>query len=290
MTSSHFKSWGRVVSILLLIAWAAGAVAGSMGPTQAELDHAAKSTETWLMTNKSYDGQRYVELDQINAENVSRLRVLCTFDSGVKAPAQSSPVMYAGRMYFTAGQTTVAIDANSCRELWRYEWRSKGKFLSVVNRGLGMKDGRLVRGTADGYLIALAMADGKLLWERQITSFEESHYLSMPATIVEDTVIYGTAGADWGSQGWIGGFSLKDGSEKWRYAVLPPPNGAGSETWGSSAAIAHGGGRFWTPVSVDRVVRLRFGVLRGRRADRQTDSAGASVSEDLIRICMLGHL
>jgi alcohol dehydrogenase (cytochrome c) len=210
------------------------------------------------MTNKSYDGQRYVALDQINAGNVAGLKPVCSFDTGVQAPAQSSPLLYEGRIYFTAAQTTVAIDAATCREVWRHEWKLKGKILSPVNRGLAMKDGRLVRGTSDGHLIALSMAGGTLLWERQITSYEKSHYLSMPAMIVENTVVYGTAGADWGGQGWIGGFSLKDGSEIWRYAALPAPNAPGSETWGGPEAIAHGGGSFWTPVAVDRARNVVF--------------------------------
>jgi alcohol dehydrogenase (cytochrome c) len=238
--------------------WAAGISAAPPGPTQSELDQSAKSNDSWLMTNKSYDGQRYAALDQINAKNVAGLKEVCTFDTGVQAPAQSSPLLYDGRIYFTAGQTTVAIDAKTCKELWRYEWQLKGKMLSPVNRGLGMKDGRLMRGTSDGFLIALSMADGKLLWERQITSFEESHYLSMPAMIVDDIVVYGTAGADWGGQGWIGGFSLRDGKELWRYAALPAPNAPGAETWGTPEALAHGGGSFWTPVSVDRAKNIVF--------------------------------
>lgn len=238
--------------------WAVGALAAPMGPTQSELDQSAKSNDTWLMTNKSYDGQRYVSLDQINAKNVAGLKEICTFDSAVQAPAQSSPLLYEGRIYFTAAQTTVAIDARTCKELWRYEWKLKGQMLSPVNRGLAMKDGRLVRGTSDGFLIALSMADGKLLWEHQITSFEESHYLSMPAMIVDNTVVYGTAGADWGGQGWIGGFSLRDGTEIWRHAALPEPNAPASKTWGTPEALAHGGGSFWTPVSVDRAKNIVF--------------------------------
>lgn len=46
------------------------------------------------MTNKSYDGHRYVDLDQINVQNASELRETCTYDSGVEASAQSSPVLY----------------------------------------------------------------------------------------------------------------------------------------------------------------------------------------------------
>jgi PQQ-dependent dehydrogenase (methanol/ethanol family) len=232
--------------------------AAPLGPTQSELDQASSANDTWLMTNKSYDGQRHVLLDQINPKNVAGLKELCTFDTGVQAPAQSSPLLYEGRIYFTAAQTTVAIDALTCKEVWRHEWQLKGKMLSPVNRGLAMKEGRLVRGTSDGFLIALSMAEGKLLWERQITSFEESHYLSMPPMIVNNTMVYGTAGADWGGQGWIGAFDLANGAELWRYAALPALNAPGSETWGTPEAIAHGGGSFWTPVSVDRAKNIVF--------------------------------
>jgi alcohol dehydrogenase (cytochrome c) len=248
----------RLVFLAAASGLAISAAAEPMGPTQTELDRSAASPDTWLMTNKSYDGQRYVAIDLLNPANVAGLKQVCSFDTGVQAPAQSSPLLYEGRIYFTAGQTTVAIDAASCKQIWRHEWQVKGKILSPVNRGLAMKDGRVVRGTSDGYLIALSMADGKLLWSRQITSYEKSHYLSMPAMVVDDTIVYGTAGADWGGQGWIGGFSLKDGSELWRYAALPAPNGPGSETWGGPDAIAHGGGSFWTPVAVDRVRNVVF--------------------------------
>ena len=69
------------------------AFAASIGPSQSDLDHSAVATNTWLMTNKSYDGQRYVALDQINPTNVVRLKEICTFDTGVRAPAQSSPLL-----------------------------------------------------------------------------------------------------------------------------------------------------------------------------------------------------
>jgi alcohol dehydrogenase (cytochrome c) len=210
------------------------------------------------MTNKSYDGHRFVALDQINAGNVGALKDVCVYDTGLAAQAQSSPVLYQGRIYFTAAQTTVAIDAKSCKEIWRYDWRLKGKALSTVNRGAAIKDGKLVRGTADGFLIALSMEDGMLLWEKQITSIEESHYLSMPPVIVDDLIVYGTAGADWGGQGWIGAFRLEDGTPVWRYNALPAPDSAAAKSWGSAQAIAHGGGSFWTPVSLDRAKGVLF--------------------------------
>ena len=233
------------------MSWAAG-------PTQDELDRSATSTETWLMTNKSYDGQRFVRLSEINTSNVSSLKEVCTYDSKVDAPAQSSPLLFNGMLFFTAGQTTVAVDAASCREVWRHEWTLKAAALSKPNRGVAIKDGRVVRGTSDGFLIALNIDDGKLIWERQIARAEDGYYLSMPAMIVGDTIIYGTAGADWGGRGWMGGFSLADGNELWRFNALPAPGEPGSESWGSAEALAHGGGSFWTPISVDRAANVVY--------------------------------
>ena len=67
---------------------------------------------------------------------------------------QTSPLVYGGVMYLTFGRATVAIDAKTCRERWTYIWQPKGQEISPANRGAAIKDGRLVRGTADGYLIA----------------------------------------------------------------------------------------------------------------------------------------
>jgi glucose dehydrogenase len=269
------------LAFCVLLGATANAGAATGGPTQSELDQANESTSTWLMTNKSYDGHRYVSLDQINRHNAAQLQEVCVFDSQVSAQAQSTPVLYAGRIYFTVGATTIALDATNCKQLWRHEWVVKGKALSLVNRGPAIKDGVLVRGTPDGYLIALSMADGSLLWQRQITSAQESHYLSMPAMIVEDRIIYGTAGADWGGRGWIGAFKLSDGTEIWRYDALPKPGGPGSESWGSADALAHGGASYWTPVVVDRARKLVF-VASGNPAPdffgeaRAGDNAGTN--------------
>jgi hypothetical protein len=73
----------------------------ALGPSQAELDQSEAATENWLMTNKSYDGHRYVALDQINTKNVGDLRETCALDSHVAAPAQSAPVLYERRIFLS---------------------------------------------------------------------------------------------------------------------------------------------------------------------------------------------
>src|SRR6516164_6454619 len=134
-------------------------VAKITGPTQAELD-AAGSADAWLYASHDYAGTRFVDLKQIMAENAKTLRPVCLYRSEQAASVQTSPLLYKGVMYLTFGRATVAIDAKTCRERWTYIWQPKGQEISPANRGVAIKDGKLVRGTADGYLIALDMADG----------------------------------------------------------------------------------------------------------------------------------
>jgi alcohol dehydrogenase (cytochrome c) len=221
------------------------------GPTQAQLDVAATSRSDWLYANKDYGGQRYVDLDQINVANASKLRAQCIYRSSTTTETQTNPIVYQGTMYLTLGRTTVAIDARTCREKWTYTWQAKGNELSTTNRGAAIKDGKLVRGTADGWLIALDLGSGQLLWSREIASAKSSEYLSAPPLIYKDKVIYGPAGGDWGAKGWVGAFELDSGEPIWLFNTIPDDGEPGAETWKDPKARAHGGGALWTPLSLD---------------------------------------
>ena len=202
----------------------------TQGPTQDELLRAAQDRQNWLYASKDYSGARFVELAQITPKNAGQLRAACIFRSNVAGATQTNPLVYKGVMYLTIDKATVAIDATTCRERWTYNWEQKGAILSPANRGVALKDGRLVRGTADGYLIALDMAKGTLLWSQKIADAKTSQYLSMPPLIYEDMVIYGPAGADWGAKNWIGAFKLATGEQVWRFNLIPDAGEPGAET------------------------------------------------------------
>ena len=46
-------SWRLLLATAI---WSTGAFAASIGLSQPDLDHSAVATNTWLMTNNSYDG------------------------------------------------------------------------------------------------------------------------------------------------------------------------------------------------------------------------------------------
>ncbi|MEW6128166.1 MAG: PQQ-binding-like beta-propeller repeat protein [Acidobacteriota bacterium] len=237
----------------------ANAQATLTGPTQQELNAAATNSSDWLLTNHDYAGTRFVDLKQINRQNAASLRPVFMYQAGDTNTFHTNPLVYRGVMILTTADSTIAIDATSGQVKWRYNWRLKGKPGWPVQRGVAIKDGYVVRGTYDGYLIALDIATGKLLWDRAIVDMTKNEGgFTMPPMIYEDLIIIGPAGSELGVKGWIGAFRLKDGSEVWRFNTIPDDGEPGAETWGKADARLKGGGSLWTPVSLDTAQNLLY--------------------------------
>lgn len=217
------------------------------GPTQKELD--SPEPADWLYHTGNYAGTRYSALAQISAANVHRLGVACAYQLGVIEPFYAGPIVYHGVMYVTTASVTVALDAATCHQRWRYTWKPKGKGLWPFNRGVAIKNGYVVRGTPDGYLLALDAADGKLLWARQVATPARGEMITMPPMIYGNLIIIGPAGSENNVHGWIGAFRLADGAPVWRFNTVPKPGEPGADTW--SGSVPSGGGSVWTPTSLD---------------------------------------
>jgi alcohol dehydrogenase (cytochrome c) len=221
------------------------------GPTQAELDAAPTSTD-WLYHTHNYSGTRYSNLSEINTTNANRLSLVCTYRLGDPSFFQAGPIVWRGVMYLSNIRVTAAIDAATCRELWRHRWLAEDSELWPNNRGVAIKDGYVVRGTADGYLLALDSEDGTLLWARQVARPAAGETITMPPLIWEDRVFIGPAGSENNIRGWIGAFRLSDGEPLWRFNAIPTAGEPGAETWGNPK-VPVGGGAIWTPLALDQV-------------------------------------
>jgi alcohol dehydrogenase (cytochrome c) len=221
------------------------------GPTQEELRGAARSTRDWLYHTHDYSGARFVALDQINTANVGRLQVACALQLGEVATFLSGPIVYQGVMYVTTATSTIALDAATCRVKWRYSWEPKAPQGWLNNRGVALKDGLAVRGTGDGYLLALDAESGELVWARHVADSTLGETITMPPLLFEDLILVGPAGSENAISGWVGAFKLSDGTPVWKFDTVPGANQAGSENWGHGPGIKVGGGAVWTPLSLD---------------------------------------
>lgn len=221
------------------------------GPTQQELSAAYSSKTNWLYHNHDYTGARYSASTEITPANAARLRVACAFQLGEQSNFQTGPIVYDGRMYITGIRTTAAIDARNCDLLWKHEWTPRAREGWSQNRGVAIKDGYLIRGTSDGYLLALNMESGQMIWARRAANSGIAEVFTMPPLIFEDKILIGPAPSEAGISGWVGAFRLTDGQPLWRFKTVPQAGEPGSETWKNPRNIKLGGGAVWTPLSLD---------------------------------------
>jgi alcohol dehydrogenase (cytochrome c) len=220
------------------------------GPSAAELRDAVDSTD-WLYHTHDFHGTRHSPLKQIDRGNVARMQVACLYQLGSTETFVTGPIVHDGLMYVTTAKLTVALDAATCREKWRHSWEPQDTEVWPNNRGVAIQDGYVVRGTADGYLVALDSADGALLWARQVARPVAGETITMPPLVYEDLVIIGPAGSENNIQGWVGAFKLADGSPVWRFNTIPKAGEPGFETWQHDPNLPVGGGAVWTPMSLD---------------------------------------
>jgi alcohol dehydrogenase (cytochrome c) len=226
----------------------AGAAPGTGGPDQSALGAAGESTD-WLMHAHDYAGTRFSPLAQITPANASRLAPACLFQVGERDSFQTVPIVHRGTMYLTTSWSTIAIDATNCRVKWRAPWPAP--FPQGRSRGVAVKDGRLVRGTPDGFLLALSTETGARLWARRVASIAAGEIFTMAPIVYDDLVIIGPGVSEYNVKGWVGAFKLSDGSPVWRFNTIPQPGEPGFETWHNPGNIPMGGGGLWTSLALD---------------------------------------
>ena len=250
VTAADTGNGGETGTKKLFIVGEKGMIPLGKGPSAADLGAAEGSTD-WPYYNHDLRGTRYSPLTQIDRGNVHRLQVACIYQLGSTETFGAGPIVYQGTMYVTTPKLTAALDAATCRERWQYKWQAQDAELWPNNRGVAIEDGYVVRGTADGYLLALDSADGHLLWARQIARPAAGETITMPPLIYQDLVIIAPAGSENNVQGWVGAFRLADGSPVWRFNTIPKAGEPGSETWKYDPNLPVGGGAIWGPMSLD---------------------------------------
>jgi alcohol dehydrogenase (cytochrome c) len=100
-------------------------------------------------------------------------------------------------MYLTTAHYTVAVDGSDCHVIWGSKWSARDYETMNTQRGAALAAGKIIRGTADGFLPALDTKDGRLLWAKQIANSKEGYFISMPPLAHGDLVYIGPAGAEW---------------------------------------------------------------------------------------------
>jgi len=239
--------------------------------SQAELDSADDDATNWLTYNKGYKGFRFSKLDQINVNNAPQLRAVCVMQLGEVGTFQTGPVIYDGTMYVTTSHGVYALDAASCERRWEYHYSPWAPEVQVNNKGVAIAEGRVIRGTTDGSLLALDAATGKVLWLRKIMDVTKGEF-AVAAPLIRNGIVYiGKAGADWGIQGEMMAFRGADGTKVWGTLLLPRKGDPAYATWKNPASIATGGGSTWSSFSLDTEAKLLLVPVGNAAPDYNAD-------------------
>jgi quinoprotein glucose dehydrogenase len=254
------------------VAWASCALAGAVVLTVAATGcrsgpaDEARAHRTWSVYGGSPDQIRYSSLDQINRENVSRLEVAWTYDSGEEGGLQANPIVVDGVLYATTPKhRVVALDAATGALRWRFDSGIEG---GGPNRGVTFwrsgEDQRIFT-AQDTFVYALDARTGKpipgfghegridLREDLDRPPEEQSIRLTTPGVVYQDLLIVGGRCGESlpATPGHVRAYDVRTGKLRWIFHTIPHPGEPGYETWSKDSWKVSGGANNWAGMAVD---------------------------------------
>ena len=249
------------VGLIALIVVAFSGVSVAQNVVTQDLVDGLKDPTKWLSYSGDYSGKRHSPLDQLTPDNVDGLRAEWTFQTGVLGKFEATPIILDGIIYISGADNNAwAIDARTGRTIWRYR-RDLPSGLSVccgrVNRGFAISGDKLLMVTLDVHLLALDMKTGSVVYDVEIDDYQLGYSGTVAPLVVNDKVIVGVSGAEFGVRGFIDAFYAETGEHAWRFWTVPSPGEPGSETWVGDS-WTHGGAPTWVTGTFDPELNLVY--------------------------------
>ena len=236
-------------------------------------DNSEKYT-TWEIYRGDEGSNAYSDLDQINADNVSQLKVAWTYRTGDKSDyisLECSPIIVDDILYGVSPRLkTFALDAKSGKQIWSFNPFGNNSMDGGVSRGLAYWEDdneKRIFMFVFNKLIALDATSG-----RQIMNFGDSGFVDLnkdlrddglqhiedvqntsPGIIYKDFIISGSAVGEryQSSPGHIRAYDVRTGKRKWIFHTVPQPGEPGYDTWPKEGTANSGGCNAWSGLSLD---------------------------------------
>ena len=190
----------------------------------------SQDANNWAMWGRTYDGQRYSPLDQINKENVGGLQVAWTFSTGVLRGHEGGPLVIGNTMWVHTPFPNKVFSINLADQSinWIYEPKQNAAetvpvmCCDTVYRGLAYADGKIFLQQADTTLVALDANTGERLWSTVNGDPKKGETNTASPIVVGDKVYTGISGGEFGVRGFLAAYNINDGSLVWKaYSTGP---------------------------------------------------------------------
>ena len=251
MQPDRKTAWVRLMTCVAACAIAAAAAAqqqegASAGATQALTLHPVTPVSAamlldppaadWLSFRRTLNGWAYSPLTQITPRNVAGLRLVW---SRPLAPGgyEGTPIVHAGVMYIIQpGDIVDAVDAATGDLIWTYKRNYPADFKGqIIKRNAAIFENLLIGSSSDGFVYALDIATGKLVWETKVTDYKTQNDSTSGGPIIAGgRVISGrNCQPDAGYDACVFvAHDARTGKELWRTHTMPAPGEPGDESWG----------------------------------------------------------
>jgi quinoprotein glucose dehydrogenase len=252
----------------------------------------------WAVYSGGSDGIRYSSLRQINRDNVHRLQVAWTFDTGaLNSLMECNPIVVHRVLFATTPKSpAVALDAATGKLLWNFDPHLGGGGRGVAH----WEDGEEERifTSVGHFLYALDAKTGKPMPNFGSAGRvdlreglgrdpeKQSVYASSPGIIYQDLLIIGSSVAEDlpASPGDIRAYDVRTGKIRWTFHTIPHPGEFGYETWPKDAWTYIGGVNNWAGMALDE----KRGLVFAPTGSASFDFYGANrIGDDLFANCMI---
>jgi glucose dehydrogenase len=208
----------------------------------------AQNAADWPMYRRDLGGTGYSPLKQINADNVTKLVQAWSFTLSERGGLEVTPIVVGGVMYLPGTGHVFALDADSGKEIWRYDV-AQGPTRGVAYWP-GDKDNppRIILTTFSRKVIALDAATGKL-----VPTFGKDGVVELTVgyngvpTIYKNLVFLGASVGELpvGPPGDTRALDARTGALLWTFHTVPQPGEVGHETWLDDGWKGRSGTNVW---------------------------------------------
>jgi alcohol dehydrogenase (cytochrome c) len=249
----------------MALSFAAGAASAQ---STADLRNDAATPGDVTTYGMGWSLQRHTPLKQITPANAKHLAPVWNLSLDNSTNASNQPLVIDGVMYVASHTHTIAIDALTGRQKWKVAIELPNDIAGYLccgihTRGMAALNGVLYRTTIDAHVMAMSMADGKVLWKQKAADYKDGYSMTHAPLIADGVLITGISGGEYGSRGFLDGWDLKTGEKKWHRWTTAAPGEPGGDTW-KGEAYKTGGAPTWLTGSYDPELNLVYwGVGNG---------------------------
>ncbi len=212
----------------------------------------------WLTWRRDPQVGGFSPLNQINKENVDRLRVAWAW-ALPNGPNEATPIVHDGVMFIYAhGDIVQALNAANGDLLWQYTRRLPNNVQPSFKKSLAILGSHVFVATSDVHVVALDVKTGGVKWDSTLVPPNVRGLRMIGGPLVaKGKVIVGTTGSAAGGN-YIVALDAETGKEAWRFNTIPRPGQVGGDSWNGLPVEQRNGSSVWNPGSYDPETNLVF--------------------------------